>query len=141
MFSYHLIIIFHFSIFVTFHSIDTTITVPLLKILFFLLSFSLSKGIILPRRERICRGLSRPWLQGLTGLVVARRSSAHHIRVCSVPVSSVRLLKVVVHLHFLLCLSCRGPVLLLTACKDCVENDPEEMDTGGNAEDCLPLPD
>ena len=108
------IIIFHFSIFVTFHSIDTTITVPLLKILCFLLSFSLSKGIILPRRERICRGLSWPWLQGLTDLVVARRSLADHVGIRSVSVSSVRLLKIVVHLHFLFRLSCRGPVLLLT---------------------------
>ena len=106
------IIIFHFSIFVTFHSIDTTITVPLLKILFFLLSFSLSKGIILPRRERICRGLSRPWLQRLIDLVIARRSLADHVGVG--PVSSVWLLKVVIHLHFLFRLPCRGPVLLFT---------------------------
>jgi len=34
------IIIFHFSIFVTFHSIDTTINVPLLKILFLIVIFT-----------------------------------------------------------------------------------------------------
>ena len=103
---------------------------------------SLSEWIVLTSSEGVGRGLAGTSIAVvLLDKVLLLLISSNYVRIGSVGVTIAGLLKVVVHLHLLLTGVGLGPVLELPARKESVKDDSEEVDAGGDAEDCLPLED